>query len=333
MGLLDFFYHKQSEIFSKTFEHLNITLVSLFFAVILGLSIGIAITRIPKIAGILLAVLGIIQTIPSLALLGFMLPVLGIGVIPAIVALFLYALLPIVRNTFTGINEVDASVIEAAKGMGLSSIQILVKVELPLAIPVIFAGIRTAVVINIGVATLCALIGAGGLGEFIFRGISLSNTNMILAGAIPSALLALFLDGVLAIIQRYIQKIIKTILIISSSLMLFIVINFTNTYFSAEQLFKVGSDAEFIVRPDGYPGLKKHYAIKTPIESLEFEAGLMYQSLKEGLLDAIVGYSSEGRIEAYSLRVLADDKHYFPPYYVAPLIKQHSISIQKWAKL
>src|SRR6478736_2797016 len=141
------------------------------------------------------------QTIPSIALLGFMIPLLGIGPLPAITALFLYALLPIIRNTYTGINEVDENISEAATAMGFSSWQTLIKVQLPLAFPVILAGIRTATVINVGVATLAAYIAAGGLGEFIFGGISLNNTNMILAGAIPAALLAIIFDFLLSRLQ------------------------------------------------------------------------------------------------------------------------------------
>src|SRR5690606_14204600 len=134
---------------------------------------------------------GILQTIPSIALLGFMIPLLGIGAKPAIVALFLYALLPIIRNTYSGILGVNPAVKEAATAMGMTRRQVLWKVELPLAFPVILAGIRTATVITVGVATLAAYIGAGGLGEFIFGGIALNNSAMILAGAIPAALLAL----------------------------------------------------------------------------------------------------------------------------------------------
>lgn len=329
MTLFEFLYSRRLEILSQTIEHLNITLVSLFFAILLGVALGILLSRVSHISAIpngTLGVLGVIQTIPSLALLGFMLPILGIGAIPAIVALFLYALLPIVRNTYTGISEVDSSVKEAAKGIGLSNLQVLVKVELPLAIPIIFAGIRTAVVINVGVATLCALIAAGGLGEFIFRGISLNNANMILAGAIPAALLALFLDSTLALIQKYIQKIIKPVLIILSVLMFGISFNFAFPDFFTEPAFKMGFDAEFIARPDGYPGLKNHYDIQANIETLEFDPGLMYRAVKEGSVDLIGGYLTDGRIEAYNLRTLDDDKNYFPPYYVAPLVKAETLT-------
>src|SRR6185312_14669111 len=153
---------------------------------------------------------GVLQTIPSLALLGFMIPLLGIGPIPAITALFLYALLPVIRNTYAGINGVDPGVKEAALAMGMTATQRLFKVDLVLAFPVIMAGIRTATVINVGVATLAAYIAAGGLGEFIFGGIALNNTDMILAGAIPAALLAIILDFILSKVQKINLKKLRT---------------------------------------------------------------------------------------------------------------------------
>ena len=169
MNFIEFICKHQKEIIEQTGEHIGLTIIALSIAILLGLPLGIILTRYKKSSPSVLGVVGVIQTIPSIALLGFLLPFLGIGVKPAIVALFLYALLPIVRNTYTGINGVDPAVREAAKGMGMSDPQILFKVELPLAVPVIFAGIRTATVINVGIATLCALIGSGGLGEFIFQ--------------------------------------------------------------------------------------------------------------------------------------------------------------------
>ena len=140
---------------------------------------------------------------PFVALLGFLIPLFGIGMKPAIVALFLYSLLPIVRNTYTGITQVDAAAVEAARGMGMRDRQILLRVTIPQALPVLMAGIRTATVLCVGVATLAALIGAGGLGTFIFRGISMLNTPMVLAGAIPAGVLALALDGLLALALRW----------------------------------------------------------------------------------------------------------------------------------
>lgn len=199
---LEFIWSHRDELLEQTLEHLMLTLISLSLAVILGIAVGIIISKKKKYSSPVLAVVNAVQTIPSIALLGFLLPFLGIGAVPAIVALFLYALLPIVRNTFTGIQEIDSSVKEAAIGMGMNPKELLLKVEIPLAMPVIFAGVRTAFVINVGVATLCALIAAGGLGEFIFRGLSTNNPHMILAGAIPAALMALTFDRLMGMAQR-----------------------------------------------------------------------------------------------------------------------------------
>src|SRR6201996_4348006 len=197
------FMHQQSaKLLQQTIQHIGLTFISLLIAVLIGLPLGIYITRNKKMAGIVLGAAGILQTIPSIALLGFMIPLLGIGPIPAITALFLYALLPVIRNTYEGINGVDAGVREAAVAMGMTPMQRLLRVELVLAFPVIMAGIRTATVINVGVGTLAAYIAAGGLGEFIFGGIALNNTNMILAGAIPAALLAIVLDFILSLLQK-----------------------------------------------------------------------------------------------------------------------------------
>lgn len=146
---------------------------------------------------------GVMQTVPSLALLGFMIPIFGIGIKTAIAALFLYSLLPIIRNTYAGIKDVDKATTEAAKGMGMTSRQVLFKVELPLAIPVMMAGIRTAAVINVGTATLAAFIGAGGLGDFIFLGITRGIDGLILLGAIPAALLAIVLEILLSSVERW----------------------------------------------------------------------------------------------------------------------------------
>ena len=185
--LVEFMADNQAKLLEQVLEHIGLTFISLLLAALVAMPLGILITRRQRLAGSFLGLAGILQTVPSIALLGFLIPILGIGVKPAIVALFLYALLPILRNTYTGIQEVDASVKEAALGIGLSQGQLLRQVELPLALPVIFAGLRTATVINVGVATLAAYIGAGGLGEFIFGGIALNNTAMILAGALPAA--------------------------------------------------------------------------------------------------------------------------------------------------
>ncbi len=321
-GLIGFLISRQSDIFEQTAEHIGLTLTALLIATLIGIPTGLLLTRRKKISGSVLGIVGIIQTIPSVALLGFLLPLLGIGVVPAVVALFLYALLPIIRNTFTGIEEVDPAVREAARGMGMSNNQILRKVELPLAVPVIFAGIRTATVINVGIATLCALIGSGGLGEFIFRGIALNNINMILAGAIPAAALALLFDLGLAVVQRNIKKILKPFLFVTAALILifipFVVVpSFTSPDFVA------GFTSEFMERPDGYIGLRAEYDLSLQTE--ELDPGLMYRALKNKKVDLICGFATDGRIKAYNLRVLEDDRSYFPRYDAAPLIRGETL--------
>lgn len=175
-------------------EHIYLSLISLVIGCLISIPIGIYITRHEGLAKSVLMIVSVIQTIPSLALLGFLIPIFGIGTIPAVVALTLYALLPIMRNTYTGIKSVDAALLESATGMGMTKRQILWMVELPLARNIIMAGVRTATVLTIGVATLATFIGAGGLGDIIMRGISMIDGPTILAGAIPAALLAILFD-------------------------------------------------------------------------------------------------------------------------------------------
>lgn len=193
-------------VFFLTLEHMSLVAVALLLAMIVGIPTGIFLTRFNALSTPIFAVVNTLQTIPSLALLGFLIPLLGIGKIPAIVALFLYALLPLVRNTYTGIKDISPNLIEVSKGIGLTGFQTLKHVELPLALPTIMAGIRISTVIMVGTATLAALIGAGGLGDPIFRGISSVNHQLILLGAIPSALLAILLDRLLLLVQKLVQK-------------------------------------------------------------------------------------------------------------------------------
>ncbi|MEM8779252.1 MAG: glycine betaine ABC transporter substrate-binding protein, partial [Cyanobacteria bacterium P01_G01_bin.49] len=280
-------------------------------------------TRYATIANKVIGLVGIIQTIPSVALLGFMLPLLGIGATPAIVALFLYALLPIIRNTYTGIDEVDSSIVEAAKGMGMPDQQILFKVELPLAVPVIFAGIRTAAVTTVGVATLCALIASGGLGEFIFRGIALNNVNMILAGAIPAAALALFFDFLLGALQQQVSRVTKPWVILFAVIVALVLLLFPIIFNQSNAALKAGFTSEFMERADGYPGLKKHYNLT--LDPVELDPGLMYEAIRTKKVDVISGFSTDGRIEAYNLVVLEDNKNYFPPYDAVPIVRNDTL--------
>lgn len=209
MNFFHFIARHRAEVLTLTAEHLWLVSISMLLAVGIGVPLGIVLTRKPGWKAIILGTNNVIQTIPSLALFGLLLPLPWLGVRAdrlTITALTLYALLPIVRNTFTGISGIEAPVREAALGMGLDSRQILWHVELPLAMPVILAGVRVATVITIGVATIAAAIGAGGLGEFIFRGLAMVDNNVILAGAIPAALMALIADGILGLLQSLLQR-------------------------------------------------------------------------------------------------------------------------------
>jgi osmoprotectant transport system permease protein len=200
--LIKQFSMRWEDLLVATLQHIELVVLSMVIAIVVGLPLGIIVTRVPSLRSWIIGGAGILQTIPSLALLGFMIPLFGIGINTAIAALFLYSLLPIIRNTYTGIQDVDRSTIEAAKGMGMTNWQILLKVELPLALSVIMAGIRTATVINVGTATLAAFIGSGGLGDFIFIGIQRNIDALILIGALPAAALAIVLDLLLGYMEK-----------------------------------------------------------------------------------------------------------------------------------
>jgi osmoprotectant transport system permease protein len=208
--MLEFFTAHRHEIVTLTGEHLRLVGLSMLLAMAIGVPLGILLTRRPGWKGLVLGTNSVIQTIPSLALFGLLLPLPWLGARAdrlAITALTLYALLPIIQNTYVGISGVAEPVREAAVAMGLTNQQLLWQVELPLAANVIVAGIRVATVFVIGLATIAAAIGAGGLGEFIFRGLAMVNNNVILAGAVPAALMALIADGILALLQRKLARI------------------------------------------------------------------------------------------------------------------------------
>jgi osmoprotectant transport system permease protein len=205
MTLLQFLIHNRAQIFQSTLEHMWLVGVTLLLACAIGIPLGILVSRRPALSKPILGLANIAETIPSLALFGFLLPVPWLGDRAdrlAIAALTLYALLPIIKNTIEGIRSVDPSVRESALAMGMTDRQILFQVELPLSLSLLFAGIRVAAVLTVGIATIAAAVGAGGLGEFIFRGLAMVNNQLILAGAIPAALLALTADAVLGGIER-----------------------------------------------------------------------------------------------------------------------------------
>ena len=205
MNVYTFFSTHGAEIFSTTLEHMELVAIAMVIAVAVAVPLGILVVERPGLRTVALGAASVFQTIPSLALFGFLIPIPyigGIGERTAVVALVLYALLPILRNTYVGLTEIDPAVLEAATAMGMTPWQVMWRVRLPLALSFILAGIRTATVITIGVATIAAAIGAGGLGTFIFRGVAMVSDAVILAGAIPAAVLALVADGLLALLEK-----------------------------------------------------------------------------------------------------------------------------------
>ncbi|WP_285889308.1 glycine betaine ABC transporter substrate-binding protein [Paenibacillus glycanilyticus] len=468
MNLLEIFTSRKEDILRATLEHIQISLIALIIAIVISIPTGLLLTRFPKLAPPVIGVASLFQTIPSLALLGFMIPILGIGVTPAIVALTVYALLPILRNTYTGVMNVEKPIKEAGIGMGMTSLQVMLKVELPLALTVIMAGIRTATVMIIGVATLASLIGAGGLGDLIFRGISTVNTDLILAGTIPVALIALLFDYLLGRMGRWMTprglrkrsrkpKLIKGLEIALGSLLIVALVagsmmrlgqtggastvvvggkafteqdilvhlmsslieaktdlkvirkpylggsavthnaltggnidvypeytgtgwteilmekpvggnpeltyqkvkkayeqqfsitwlqpfGFNNTYTLAmrsdhaqklgittiSELTRLapnlvfGATQEFLERPDGYKGLQTTYGIKFK-GTKGLDPGITYAAVRDGKVDVNDAYSTDGRIAAFNLKVMVDDKQYFPPYYAVPIIRDDTL--------
>jgi osmoprotectant transport system permease protein len=205
MSLVNFYARNAQEVLGLVGQHLYLVAISTGAAIALGVPLGILLTRRPAWRGAVLGVANVFQTVPSLALFGFLIPlplIGGIGATTAIVALVLYALLPIVRNTYEGVAGVDPAVREAGRGMGMTDRQLLTQVELPLGFSVILAGVRVATVVSVGTATIAAAIGAGGLGVYIFRGVAVVDDTLILAGALPAALMALAADALLGLAER-----------------------------------------------------------------------------------------------------------------------------------
>ena len=205
--LLNYILENQASIWTYSAEHLQLVGLSVLIAIAIGLPLGIYLTTNEELAETVLQVANIIMTVPSIALFGIMIPILsiinqGIGFVPAVIALILYSQLPIIRNTYVAINNVDPNIRDAAIGLGMSTMQRLLRVEIPNALPIIMAGVRQAVVMNIGIGAIAAFIGAGGLGVLINQGISRSNTTMVLAGAIAISILAIVTDGLLGILQK-----------------------------------------------------------------------------------------------------------------------------------
>jgi len=462
MILFSFASEHIAELLLKCEQQLYLVAASTVIGLLLAMPLGIFVQRMPRAKHILLSMASLFWTIPSLALLAFLIPFFGIGTTPAIIALTVYCFLPILRNTITGLDSVPTSAIEAAQGLGFTRWQQLWIVEIPLAMPVIIAGIRTAVTISVGIATLAAFIGAGGLGDFINRGLAMNNNSLILLGAIPAALMALVLDFIigrvenLLVTRRYRQvktkRRLKVSAVIFTVLLVLVFVwrferyethlrentvvvaskNFTEQFILADIIIELlrakthlhvvsqldlgttaicqeamkngdidiypeytgtayltvlhrqyqrmepdvlyhevkqayqqhyhitwlkpfgfentqalamrsqeakrlhiasisqlvgkatmltmGAPPEFVVRPDAMPGLKKAYRLHFhTIRAMD--PGLMYKAIHEKHVDVIMAFSTDGRILAYHLTTLKDDKHFFPPYFAAALVR------------
>ncbi|KQL54133.1 choline ABC transporter permease [Heyndrickxia shackletonii] len=202
-SLLQFLNSNWTELLFKTWQHFYISIIAVILGIIVAVPLGIALTRVPRVAGIVMGIAGVIQTFPSLAILAFFIPLLGVGVKPAVIALFFYSVLPILRNTYTGVKGIEQNLLEAGRGMGMTGWERVRYVEIPLAIPVIMAGIRLSTVYLIGWATLASFIGAGGLGDYIFSGLNLYQTQYIIAGAVPVTILALVVDFLLGKLEKW----------------------------------------------------------------------------------------------------------------------------------
>lgn len=209
LSLVGFYARNLDEALGLAWQHVYLVAIATAAAMVIGVPLGVLLTRRPALSGPVLGVANVFQTVPSLALFGFLIPlpfIGGIGARTAIVALVLYALLPIVRNTYEGIAGVDPAVREAARGMGMTDWEVLTQVEIPLGLRVILAGVRVATVVSVGTATIAAAIGAGGLGVYIFRGVATVDDTLILAGALPAALMALAADGLLGLAERRLAR-------------------------------------------------------------------------------------------------------------------------------
>lgn len=446
-NLIAVFIDRQHDLFTALIQHLELSVSSLCLAILIAFPLGLFISRKPRIAAVITQLTGIMQTLPSLAILGLMIPVFGIGPIPALVALVIYALFPILQNTVTGINEIDPSLQEAGEALGMNRFVKLKTYEIPLAMPVIMSGVRTAAVMIIGTATLAALIGAGGLGSFILLGIDRHDSSLIIIGAFASALLAIAFSSFLRLAERrslrfitvsfliiaigttaaFVQpnmphnKVIiagklgtepdilinmyKELIEAHSDLKVELKPNFGKTAFlyeaiksgdidiypeftgtvtttllkekptpstNAETVYKQGRDLiykqdhlvylepmayentyavavpsafaethslktisdlvrvsdyavagftlEFADREDGYRGLQSLYGLNLHVKTME--PSLRYEALKNGAITITDAYSTDSELVQYDLIVLQDDKHLFPSYRGAPLIRE-----------
>ncbi len=334
----------------ETVRHIYLTVVAVLVACLVAIPTGVVLahTKRQGTVSIVLGSAGVMQTVPGLAMLAIIVMIFAsmklptIGVVPALIALILYAILPILRNTYTGIKSVDPGLVDVGLGVGFTRWQILTKVELPLAMPVIMAGIRIATVWTIGTATLCALIGAGGLGDLILKGLRSISFNYLAAGTVPAALLALAMDGLLGLAEIYFtpgkirrnrERYAGSSRLATSRVVVLIALLAVGTFIflrntvlaNRHKYFVAAFDSEFLIRQDGYPGLARLYNMHFRNRPLQLDPGLLYQAIKQKSVDVIDGFATDGRIKAYHLVTLQDNLHFFPPYFAAPLVRESTL--------
>ncbi|MCD8900863.1 ABC transporter permease/substrate-binding protein [Staphylococcus gallinarum] len=304
---------RRGQLLTTIFEHIQISFIALLIAALIGVPLGILLTKTKKLSEIVMNIAAILQTIPSLALLGLMIPLFGIGKVPAVIALVVYALLPILRNTYTGIAEVDPSLVEAAKGIGMKPGRRLTKVELPIAMPVIMAGIRTAMVLIIGTATLAALIGAGGLGDLILLGIDRNDSSLILIGAIPAALLAILFDLAL----RYMQGLSYKKLIISLTSIVIVLLLVIIAPLLAQKGEKVTLAGKLGSEPSVITNMYKILIEKETDDTVEVKDGMgktsfLFNALKSDDIDGYLEFTGTvlGELTKEDLKSKQEDKVY-----------------------
>ena len=286
------FLEKKDELFSGIVEHIQISFIALIIALIIAIPLGIYLSYHKKLANIVIAINGVIQTIPSLAILALLIPIVGIGRKPAIIALILYALLPILHNTYTGITGVDPMYMVTSRALGMNKFQQLSKVQLPLAMPVIMTGVRTAAVLIIGTATLASLVGAGGLGKLILLGLDRNNNYLILLGAIPAALLAILFDFIFKQLEKLsIKKILIFLILITFASLFGSISSFNNT--KKDKLIisgKLGSEPEILI--DMYKILiEENSKLGVELKPGLGKTSFVFNALKNGNIDIYPEFS------------------------------------------
>ncbi|SHI47042.1 osmoprotectant transport system permease protein [Clostridium cavendishii DSM 21758] len=466
---INFIISRKEQILELLWQHMQLTVFAVLLSIVIGVPLGILITRVRKLSKPILGIANVVQAIPSLALLGFLIPVLGIGSKPAIVMVVLYSLLPIIKNTYTGLTNINSDILEAAKGIGMTKTQILKMVQLPLALPIMMAGIRISAVTAVGLMTIAAFIGAGGLGYMVFSGVQTVDNNMILAGAIPACMLALLIDFIVGKIEKSVspngiksadgsinirkkRKINKKVVLAIAALFICTILvttfyksndkkivvgsknyteqlilgnmladlieentnikverklnlggsqvtfgaiqtgeldmyieytgtglvnilkkdvvndpkkaydivhdefkdkynlkwleplGFNNTYalavrkdtakkYNLETVSDlagiskdliIGPTIEFANRQDGYLGLSKEYNIKFK-DVKAVDGGLRYKAINNNKSDVTDAFLTDGLLKAFDLKVLKDDKNFFPPYYAVPLVREDTL--------